>query len=274
MALQIRCVALSIYWLKSQSIVMNKLMDWWLSRRYGCSSVLFNFISMFLCAGDFLREPHVYEDLTDMKSLKSFMETHLEDYNLTPGVVPMSLVLFRDAIEHGAAGYPLTHITHTHLNGQHIWKPQHEIQPQSVWKYKLLLITRHWSLHLPPISTPLMGLCVSVLFADHLVYYIVVCEIRDVHVCRNLHVHWIQSVVWLFLSMCFPSSVIRVVRVISQPRGNMLLVGIGGSGRQSLSRMAASICEYQIFQVEVTKLYRKQEFREGEITHGAITLVS
>uniref|UniRef100_A0A8B9RG35 Dynein, axonemal, heavy chain 2 n=1 Tax=Astyanax mexicanus TaxID=7994 RepID=A0A8B9RG35_ASTMX len=89
-------------------------------------------------------------------SLKGFMESQLEDYNLTPGVVPMSLVLFRDAIEH----------------------------------------------------------------------------------------------------------VTRVVRVISQPRGNMLLVGIGGSGRQSLSRLAAYICEYMVFQVEVTKQYRKQEFRE------------
>ncbi|KAM9407837.1 LOW QUALITY PROTEIN: dynein axonemal heavy chain 2 [Salvelinus alpinus] len=106
--------------------------------------------------GDFLKEPRVYEDLVDFKTLKGFMDSQLEDYNLTPGVVPMSLVLFRDAIEH----------------------------------------------------------------------------------------------------------VTRVVRVISQPRGNMLLVGIGGSGRQSLSKMAASICEYLVFQVEVTKQYRKQEFRE------------
>ncbi|XP_071333968.1 dynein axonemal heavy chain 2 [Trachinotus anak] len=106
--------------------------------------------------GDFLSDSHVYEDLVDMKGLKKFMETQLEDYNLTPGVVPMSLVLFRDAIEH----------------------------------------------------------------------------------------------------------ITRVVRVISQLRGNMLLVGVGGSGRQSLSKMATSICEYQVFQVEVTKQYRKQEFRE------------
>jgi hypothetical protein len=28
--------------------------------------------------------------------------------------------------------------------------------------------------------------------------------------------------------------------------------------------MAASICEYLVFQVEVTKQYRKQEFREGK----------
>lgn len=59
--------------------------------------------------------------------------------------------------------------------------------------------------------------------------------------------------------------VIRIVRVIGQPRGNMLLVGIGGSGRQSLARLASSICEYVIFQIEVTKHYRKQEFREGRL---------
>ncbi|RXM92592.1 Dynein heavy chain 2, axonemal [Acipenser ruthenus] len=49
---------------------------------------------------DFIREPRVYEDLVDFKALKQFMETQLGDYNITPGVVPMSLVLFRDAIEH------------------------------------------------------------------------------------------------------------------------------------------------------------------------------
>lgn len=61
------------------------------------------------------------------------------------------------------------------------------------------------------------------------------------------------------------STVTRIVRVISQLRGNMLLVGVGASGRQSMSKMAAFICEYQVFQVEVTKHYRKQEFREGEL---------
>ncbi|KAJ8389320.1 hypothetical protein AAFF_G00121850 [Aldrovandia affinis] len=96
--------------------------------------------------GDFLKEPRVYEDLADFKTLKNFIESQLEDYNLTPGMVPMSLVLFRDAIEHTS--------------------------------------------------------------------------------------------------------------------GNMLLVGIGGSGRQSLSHLASAICEYHVFQVEVTKQYRKQEFRE------------
>lgn len=52
--------------------------------------------------GDFLKEDKpVYEDITDFKKLKSFMEANLEDYNNEPGFIAMDLVLFRDAIEHG-----------------------------------------------------------------------------------------------------------------------------------------------------------------------------
>ncbi|KAL5004476.1 hypothetical protein ScPMuIL_017932 [Solemya velum] len=54
----------------------------------------------------------------------------------------------------------------------------------------------------------------------------------------------------------------KIVRVIRQPRGNMLLIGIGGSGRQSLSRLAASICDYTTFQIEVSKHYRRNEFKD------------
>ncbi|CAG9772859.1 unnamed protein product [Ceutorhynchus assimilis] len=54
----------------------------------------------------------------------------------------------------------------------------------------------------------------------------------------------------------------RIVRVISQPRGNMLLIGIGGSGRQSLSRIAAYICEYNTFEIAVTRSYKLADFKE------------
>ena len=51
-------------------------------------------------SGDFLNTNEIYEDIQDFSSLKQYMETQLREYNATPGVVPMNLVLFRDAISH------------------------------------------------------------------------------------------------------------------------------------------------------------------------------
>lgn len=106
--------------------------------------------------GDFVNPWGIYEDLQDAAALRKYLELQMEEYNVSPGVVRMDLVLFRDAVA---------------------------------------------------------------------------------HICR-------------------------IVRVISQPRGNMLLVGIGGSGRQSLSRIAAYICEYYTFQINVTRHYGVSEFKE------------
>ncbi|KPJ06858.1 Dynein heavy chain 2, axonemal [Papilio machaon] len=106
--------------------------------------------------GHFLNPFEVYDDMNDPEILRKYIANQLEEYNSSPGVVKMDLVLFKDAIE---------------------------------------------------------------------------------HVCR-------------------------ITRVISQPRGNMLCVGIGGSGRQSLTRLASYICESNSFQVVVTKTYGVKDFRE------------
>lgn len=41
----------------------------------------------------------------------------------------------------------------------------------------------------------------------------------------------------------------RVSRVLLQDNGNVLLVGIGGSGRHSAVKLSASMSEYNIFEV-------------------------
>lgn len=105
---------------------------------------------------DFVNPFGVYEDIQDHTALRKYIELQMEEYNVSPGVVRMDLVLFKDAID---------------------------------------------------------------------------------HICR-------------------------IVRVVSQPRGNMLLVGIGGSGRQSLARIGSYICEYGSFQINVTRSYKVPEFKQ------------
>lgn len=54
----------------------------------------------------------------------------------------------------------------------------------------------------------------------------------------------------------------RVCRIIACPGGSGLLVGVGGSGRQSLTRLGNAIMGSTLFQPEITKNYGVADWRD------------
>ena len=55
---------------------------------------------------------------------------------------------------------------------------------------------------------------------------------------------------------------LRTVRTINAPAGNALLVGVGGSGKQSLTKLSAFICQHRFFQIALTKSYTEKTLME------------
>lgn len=55
---------------------------------------------------------------------------------------------------------------------------------------------------------------------------------------------------------------IRMTRLLRADRGNGLLVGVAGMGKQSLTRLAAHINGYQCIQIELTRNYDQSAFHD------------
>lgn len=56
--------------------------------------------------------------------------------------------------------------------------------------------------------------------------------------------------------------ILRLMRVLLTPRGSAVLVGLGGSGRTSLTKLASYICSCTLFGCEIRRGYCQEDFRE------------
>ena len=59
------------------------------------------------------------------------------------------------------------------------------------------------------------------------------------------------------------SYVCKINRIIKLGKGHGMLVGEGGSGRHSLSKLAAFVAKYEVWEIEISKNYGMKQFKEN-----------
>lgn len=94
-------------------------------------------------------------------------------------------------------------------------------------------------------------------------------EIKDINKLKSILSDYLQDYngatgkeMNLILFRDAVEHVLRLARLLRSERGNGLLVGLSGMGKQSIARLASHINGYQCVQIELTRGYDKNAFRE------------
>lgn len=94
-------------------------------------------------------------------------------------------------------------------------------------------------------------------------------EIKNAEKLKNILVDYLQDYnstsgkeMNLILFQDAMEHIVRIARFLRTERGNGLLVGISGLGKQSLTRLAAKINGYQFFQIDLKRGYDYTNFRD------------
>ena len=97
----------------------------------------------------------------------------------------------------------------------------------------------------------------------------VYCEVKDLGVLHKTMAELLEyynqisrSSMNLVLFTEAIEHVVKIVRILQQPLGNALLLGVGGSGRKSLALLASSIVEFEVFEVEISKSFGMTDWRD------------
>uniref|UniRef100_A0AAY4DTA3 Dynein, axonemal, heavy polypeptide 9 like n=1 Tax=Denticeps clupeoides TaxID=299321 RepID=A0AAY4DTA3_9TELE len=79
------------------------------------------------------------------------------------------------------------------------------------------------------------------------------------------HYNELHAVMDLVLFEEAMQHVCRISRILEAPLGNALLIGVGGSGKQSLCRLAAFLSSLEVFQITLRKGYGIHDLRVDDI---------
>ncbi|XP_018339413.1 PREDICTED: dynein heavy chain 1, axonemal-like isoform X2 [Trachymyrmex septentrionalis] len=94
-------------------------------------------------------------------------------------------------------------------------------------------------------------------------------EITDINKIRNILLDYLDSYndsttspMHLIFFEDAINHICRITRILRQPGGNALLLGISGSGRRSLTKLSSHIKEYNCYQIGISKAYTTHDWRD------------